>query len=619
MENDILRIKERVEIAIEVGESHFREFKSALVGMDGNKKPRVAREICRDIAEALVAFANADGGEILVGVEDDSTTTGVPHSEQDIETLLNSPKTHIHSSTPLTNYLAHKVDMDGKVVLYFQTPKSSETIHLTANGLCLQRKDRETVPIPPQQIMFERTEKISRESDRQFVDNSTISDLDLDLVGEIAETISKGLSAEKCLQHINLAEYTPSGLKLRMGALLLFAKDITKWHPRSQVRFLKVSGTEIKSGSDYNALEVGTVRGNIISLISETWEKLRPYLVQTKLSSGAIFETKIMYPDLACQEAIINAIAHRDYSAEGKGVEIYIYDDRLEIKSPGALLSTINLDDIKKGKGVHESRNALVARVLREKGFMRELGEGMVRIYTLFKKNELAPPELISENNSFTIKLHHKSVYSTEQKIWLDEFKDDNLSLNEKSVVLLGYGGNKFSADDIWDAVGIVDTEDYRKLVYSLQTKGILASIMGSAGALRTAARKARVPFKKFKRYYIIKPEQRGQARSEINRKVENETPKELEDQKIYVTNIPYEIKEDDLYELFSTVGDIEDIFIPFNRETNRPRGFSFVSFETKEEAEKAIEKFDGSFLGSRRIAVSLAYKDRKKTSHQTV
>lgn len=612
MENNILRIKERVEIAVEVGESHFREFKSALSGADGNKKPRSVREICVDISEALVAFANADGGEILVGVEDELTISGVPHSSQDIEQLLNSPKTHIHPTTPLTNYLANKVEINGKTVLYFQTPKSSETVHLTVSGRCLQRKDRETVPIAPHQIMFERTEKISREFDRQFVDNALVSDLDLELVGEIAETISKGLSPEKCLQQINLAEYTPAGLKIRMGALLLFAKDITKWHPRSQVRFLRVSGTELKAGSDYNALEIGTVRGNVISLISETWEKLRPYLVQTKLSSGAIFETRIMYPDLACQEAIINAVAHRDYSAEGKGVEIYIFDDRLEIKSPGALLSTIHLDDIKKGKGVHESRNALIARVLREKGFMRELGEGMIRIYTLFKKNELAPPELISENNNFTIKLHHKSVYSSEQKIWLDEFNYDNLSLNEKSVVLLGYGGNKFSADDIWNVVGIVDTEDYRKLVYSLQTKGILASTMGSVGALRAAAKKERVPFKKYKRFYIIKPEQRGQSRAEITKGVESSEPKEFESQKIYVTNIPYEVREDDLYELFSSTGNIEDIFIPFNRETNRPRGYAFVGFETEAEAKQAIAKFDGTFLGSRRIAVSLAYKNKK-------
>ena len=421
-------------------------------------------------------------------------------------------------------------------MLYFQTPKSSNTIHLTSDGLCLQRKDRETVPIPPQQIIFERKEIASREYDRQFIETASISDLDLDLINDVANSISRGLSAEKCLQHLSLADYTPSGLKIKRGALLLFAKDVGKWHPRCQVRFIKVAGLEIKSGDEYNAAEGGIVNVNIISLISETWEKLRPFLVQTKLSSGAVFETKIMYPELACQEAIINAIAHRDYSAEGRGIEVFIFDDRLEIKSPGMLLSTISLDDIRNEKGVHESRNALIARILREKGFMRELGEGMMRIFSLFKKNELAMPDLFSENDNFIIKLRHKSVYNTEQKLWLDQFKDDDLSLDEKSVVLFGYGGNVFSAQDIWDAVGIVDTEDYRVLVYTLQTKGILAAKYGNATQAKKFARKSKTPFRKFKRYYIIKPELRGHARSEIE-KDSGSIDIEYEKQRIYITN----------------------------------------------------------------------------------
>ena len=614
MENEILRLRERVEIAIEIGESHFREFKSALEGTIGRKRPRLVKEISKNIAKTLVGFANADGGELIVGVEDDSTVTGVPHSAEDIDKLLDSPNTHIHSKTPLSNCQQSKIDFNGLILLYFQTPKSSHSIHLTSGGLCLQRKDRETTPIPPHQITFERKERASREYDRQFIETAVISDLDISLIKEVADIISKGLSPEKCLQHLNLADYTPSGLKLRRAALLLFAEDISKWHPRSQVRFIRVSGLEIKSGDEYNASEGGIVKGNVLSLITETWEKLRPFLVQTRLSSGAIFETKIMYPELACQEAIINAIAHRDYSAEGKGIDIYIFDDRLEIKSPGMLLSTISLDDIRSEKGVHESRNALIARVLREKGFMRELGEGMIRIFSLFKKNELAPPELVSEDDNFTIKLHHKSVYNTEQKLWLDQFKDDDLSLDEKSVVLLGYDGNVFSAQDIWDAVGIVDTEDYRSLVHGLQKKGILAAKFGNTTQAKKVARKTRMTFRKFKRYYIIKPELRGQARSEIE-KATNKTEMEYEEERIYITNIPYEIKESDLYELFDTIGNVNDICIPINHETERPRGFAFIAFDNKAKAESAIKKFNGTFLGHRKIAVSLAYKRGKSCS----
>jgi len=611
-QSQALKISERIDVAIDVGESHFREFKTAFQGHEGTKTPRPTRDICSDVAEALVAFANGDGGELIIGVEDDSTITGIPHKDEDLQKILNSYKTHVHKNTPLKDVKQFKVDYRGYTVLYFQVLKSYDTIYLTSDGKCLQRKDMETVPIAPHAITFKRQEEVSRKYDREFVDNANINDLDIDFIKVIANDVSKGLSPEKLLQHLNLAEFTPIGLKIRRAALLLFAKDISIWHPRSQVRFVKVVGTELRSGVNYNATELGIVQGNIITLISDTWEKLRPFLVQTKLSSGAIFEKKIMYPEQACQEAIINAIAHRDYSMEGSGIEIYIYDDRLEFKNPGSLLSSITIEKIMELKGAHESRNAMLARTLREIGFMRELGEGMRRIFELFKKNELSPPMLSNENYNFTVTLHHKSIYSTEQKLWLDQFENDNLTSEEKSIVLLGYNNNLFSAQDIWDTIGIVDTEDYRKLVKSLQVKGILAGKYGNADKAKIVAKRAKVPFKKFKRYYIIKPELRGQPRKEIQREVSLDIEPDYEKSRVYVTNFPYSVSQDDLYEVFQTAGNVIDICLPINRETNKPRGFAFIAYESDNEAQRAIEKYNNSILGGRRIAVALALKKNK-------
>jgi len=65
------------------------------------------------------------------------------------------------------------------------------------------------------------------------------------------------------LQQIGLAEYAISGLRLRMAALLLFAKDIQRWHPRCQVRILKVAGTELLSGDNYNIQSDEPVQGNV--------------------------------------------------------------------------------------------------------------------------------------------------------------------------------------------------------------------------------------------------------------------------------------------------------------------------------------------------------------------
>lgn len=98
---DVLQLKERVKNAILVGESDFREFKSAVEGKSGEKRKRLSKKICEDISEALVAFANTDGGELIIGVEDDTTITGVPHTDEEIEQILNAVRTHVLDQQPL--------------------------------------------------------------------------------------------------------------------------------------------------------------------------------------------------------------------------------------------------------------------------------------------------------------------------------------------------------------------------------------------------------------------------------------------------------------------------------------------------------------------------------------
>jgi ATP-dependent DNA helicase RecG len=405
---ELLKLKERIDIAIEIGESYYREFKSAFEGLEGNKKPRDAKEVCYDIAKTLVAFSNADGGELFVGIEDNNTITGLPYPEGKISLILKAPLNNVLHETPLPLKRASLIDYNGKKVAYFSVEKGSEFVHLTAKGECFQRKDRDSVPTASEEIRLSRDEKISREYDRQFVDLAYINDLDLDLVNAVSRQMSRIVSTEKFLQYLELAEFDGNRLRLRRAALLLFAKHPTKWHPRSQVRILKVKGVEEKTGENFNVEEVGEVSGNLFYLYEKSWELLRPCLTETRLSKEAIFTPQIIYPELACREALMNAITHRDYSLEGRGIEIKIFDNRLEVLSPGKLLSSLTIKELKELKGLHQSRNAYIAKVLREFGYIRELGEGIKRIFELMKSNGLVDPRIESPNKSFIITLFYQ-------------------------------------------------------------------------------------------------------------------------------------------------------------------------------------------------------------------
>lgn len=406
----------------------------------------------------------------------------------------------------------------------------------------------------------------------------------------------KGMTAEKCLQYLELAEYGVSQLLYKRAALLLFSKSPSKWHPRLQIRILKVDGDTVGTGENYNVISDEVITGNILILVERAWEALRPHLVHTRFDKSARFEQRSIYPELACREALLNAIAHRDYSDEGRGIEVFIFNAHLEIRNPGALLQSIRLEDIEAHKGVHQSRNSNIARVLRELGYMRELGEGMRRIYDLMHQNELAPPKLQSDSDGFTITLTHKALYSEKDLLWLSQFDQFSLDREQKAVVLLGQGERIFSAQHVWDAVGIVDTEHYRKLVDSLKQLDILKNKIERRKA-QFLARSKRVPYREFPRYGIGLP---SQIQAPSIRDVDTEDIPD-ESKRLFVANLPFECDKNDLFETLAKFGDIAELYIAM--QGKNCKGFGFVEYAEKEGTEAASASEGVEFQG-RKLSV---------------
>lgn len=589
---DTLLLEERVKNTIQLGESHFREFKSAIEGTEGNKNPRPTKKICMDIAEALVAFSNADGGELLIGVEDDGVISGIPHNETEINRMLAATRTHVYATSVLPLTAAAKIILENKVVLFFSVTKGITEIYQLADGRCVRRKDKSTVPETPNRIMFDRQEIRSREYDRQFVDGATVNDLDVNRIQAMADSYLRGLSVEWYLQQIGVAEYATNGLRLRMAALLLFAKDIQRWHPRCQVRFLEVVGTELKTGDNYNVKRDESVQDNIFELLRKSWERLLSYLTyKTEFGADAKFEQKYIYPEHACFEALVNAIAHRDYSIQN-GIDIFIFDDRMEIKSPGALLSTLTIKDLEELQGAHESRNALITKVLRENKFMRELGEGMKRIFQLMEENELEKPKLESTPTLFGVTLTHKSVFNTQQEQWLSLFKQFNLTPLQKKIVVVGMANRELSPDDIFKAMNTDDSDTYNKEVGFLRGSRILIEVRTYSTAI-TYAKKQNIHKRYVPRYKVQIPVDKG--------------IKQLQDDPdkcVFIANLPQKMTRQGIKELFASCGTVERIYLPLDGSSFQAKGFGFVWFDKSESAQKAIDQLNGYKVDGRVIVV---------------
>src|ERR1019366_3689487 len=132
------------------------------------------------------------------------------------------------------------------------------------------------------------------------------------------------------------------------------------------------------------------------------------------------------------------------------------------------LLSSVSVSDLRAGKRSHQSRNAHIARVLKELGYMREIGEGMLRIFATMRERDLVPPEIKSNSVGFELVLHHRSVFSPKDQEWLNAYAPYALSRDEQRVVLLGRDGSQLSTNQIIKAIGIADVDEFRKLVERL-------------------------------------------------------------------------------------------------------------------------------------------------------
>lgn len=601
---ELLLLQDRVANVIALGESHFREFKSAFEGRPDSKKPRNVARICADIGEALVAFANADGGELLVGVEDDGEVTGISHTEQQILEMLNASNTHVHSESRLPIIQATKLNIQDKLVLYFAVSKGTTEVYQLPDGRCMRRQDKSTVPAVMQRILFERQEVRSREYDRVFEDGAAVTDLSFTLLTTLANEYLQGLSVERYLQQIGLAEFSPGGLRLRRAALLLFSNDVLRWHPRSQVRILKITGTELLPGESYNVLTDEHVTGNIFELLTASWEKLRPFLAyKTEFGSDAKFEQRYVYPEAACREALINAIAHRDYTIQ-TGIDVFIFDDRMEFRSPGSLLSTISIQDLEDLRGVHESRNALIAKVLRENRFMRELGEGMKRIFELMQKNELGMPQLTATSNSFSVTLKNQSVFSAQQRAWLDMFADYGLSTLQKRIVVFGMNGRRISRSDIYSAMSTDDRDTYDREVTGLRNLNILKEIRTNPEAARIA-RQERINKARVHRFEVQLPKD-IQRSSVIPNSVDkfHSDSVSRNDRMVYVGNLSYQTSREELADALSKYGRITRIDLPPGNSVDLNKGFGFVHYETEEAAAGALNEAEFIVLRGRILKI---------------
>jgi ATP-dependent DNA helicase RecG len=413
-------------------EGQFLERKSCYDRSGGRVRRRDVRSVARDIAESLSAMANADGGTVVIGVEDDGTPTGVDYPDDRLKVLREAPRNRVR---PPLRARIEMPTVHGVRLLVFEVDWSSEAHQLT-DGRYLLRVGDQNQPFPADQIEALKAGKRRRVAEVRIVPEASLADLNPALLERLREHTGLALSDEELLRRYRLVDSRNGRLVLTLAALLLFGRDPGRWHPRCGIDFVKHEGTERRYGAELNIVKRERIEAPLITLIEQAFKAISPHIRERQRLVDLFFEERLEYPTFAWQEAIINAVAHRDYGFEGICIEVWMFDDRMEVRSPGQLVEPVTLDRLQKRERVHASRNPRIVRVLTDLGYMRELGEGIPRMFDVMEREGLYPPGFRLEADViFTVVLRNTPVYSPETLRWLHQFESLGLSGNQKRLL----------------------------------------------------------------------------------------------------------------------------------------------------------------------------------------
>lgn len=454
-------------------EGQFFERKSALDRSGGRPKPRKAADVARDIAETLVAFANADGGELVVGLENDGAVSGVPHAEDKLRLLLGVPKDRNYVDPPIPCRARKVSTPDGLTLLHLEADWSPN-VHLLADSRCLRRVQDQNAPFDKDQVRALKEAKAQGLFERSFPAGARMEDLDEALLTRFAEAAGSGAAHRDALTRFRLTEGRNGHAVPTLAALLLFGRDPGRWHERAGIDFVRWEGTERKTGAELNVSKRFRIEAPLSVLPDRAFEAIKPFIRERQQLHDLFFIEKLEYPTFAWQEAVVNAVAHRDYSIRGMGIEVWMFDDRMEIRSPGLPPAPVTLEALATRVPMHCSRNPLIVRVLTVLGYMRELGEGVPRMFDEMERAGCYPPRFDAIGGAVVqLTLRNEPIYDRATLEWLKQFAEVELSGDQKRVLAFAHAHeDRFTSREFQKVIG-TDIYGASKAIKDMIRKGV--------------------------------------------------------------------------------------------------------------------------------------------------
>jgi ATP-dependent DNA helicase RecG len=368
--------------------------------------------------KAIVAFANCEGGTLLIGVDDRGTPVGLDKTDRLLEDLPNKIRNKLGI---IPSVEIEKID-NAEIVKIVVEPSS---VPISYDGKFYLRSGSTVQELKGKELADFLMKKSGSTWDEVVEERAAIEDLNTETIAQFKRyavdripSIAQETDIETLLHKLKLVD----GEGLKRAAVLLFGKTPQRFYLQSIVKIGKfLSETDIQS--------TDVVNSNLFEQLENTLEILRSKYLLSNIKFEGIHRRDILeYPYEALREAIINALIHRDYSGTSH-IQIRVYADKLVIMNQGKLPPEIPVETLKTNH-LSVPRNPLLAQVFYHAGFIESWGRGTLKIVENCVAQGLPEPDFVAENGVM-------SVFFYKDK-WTEE-NLEKLGLNGRQVKAVMY------------------------------------------------------------------------------------------------------------------------------------------------------------------------------------
>lgn len=393
----------------------------------------------RELANALIGFANADGGTVIVGLADgeiEGTGSSSERRNSQIQANIDFCVPPVRAKHRLIDCI-DSGDEPNELLAIEVEP--SDSVHANQKDEVFLRvgdENRRLGFAQRQELLFDKG---------QASYEARSSGASLDLVDHaLLDGYARWAGVVDPVRLLHARGLANDG-ELTIAGCLLFAESPQAFLPEAFIRVLRYQGRERGSGVRQQLVDDIRFEGPIpeqLRQARERVEQLQP--TRRALGEGGTFEDVPLVPEDAWLEGIVNAVVHRSYSMAGDHIRVEIFDDRIEISSPGRFPGLVDLDDPL--KTMRFARNPRIARVCADLSLGQELGEGIRRMFEEMRQAGLTDPVYRQTSGSVELQLLAEPV---------DRRLEARLPAHSRAIARTLRSAGRMSTGEVTDALGI--------------------------------------------------------------------------------------------------------------------------------------------------------------------